>query len=178
MTQAPTSGLARAFAAWDRAAGWLDTLCGWVMGLALLGILAMLLLQVLVRYVLPIPLPWAEEVAVYLSGYIAMIGAAVCLRRGNHLTVDLFTEFLGSKTRALHGVFVYLVVAFFALFLLKYGLAFVALGAGQTSPSSYLPVSAGRYAMPVGGALLLVQAITMAGRSAIMFTEARRTWPR
>lgn len=151
--------------AWDAAMGWLDTLCRWAIGAALLGVLAMLLLQVLVRYVLPFPLPWVEEVAVYMSGYVAMIGAAVCLRQGYHLQVDLFSARLSPGARAAHALIVNLFVAFFALFLLRYGIKFVELGAGQTSPSSYFPVSAGRLAMPVGGALLFLQAVTLAGRA-------------
>ncbi|MDD7972754.1 TRAP transporter small permease [Roseinatronobacter alkalisoli] len=149
----------------DRGAGAIDWLSRIAMGAALLGVLTMLLLQVAVRYVVNFPLPWVEELAVYLSGYIAMIGTAVCLRMGFHLQVDLLRDRLGGRVRILHFLLVNLVVAGFGYFLLKYGIRFVELGAGQTSPSSYFPVALGRLAMPVGGGLLIIQSIVLALRA-------------
>lgn len=149
----------------DRAAGAIDWLSRVAMGAALLGVLAMLLLQVAIRYVVNFPLPWVEELAVYLSGYIAMIGTAVCLRMGFHLQVDLLRDRLGGRVRVVHFLLVNLIVAAFGLFLLRYGIRFVELGAGQSSPSSYFPVAFGRLAMPVGGALLIIQSLVLALRA-------------
>jgi len=157
--------LGRAFDLFDRAAGWVDDLSRIAMGAALLGVLAMLLLQVGVRYVLPFPLPWVEELAIYLSGYIAMIGTSVCLRMGYHLQVDLLRDRLGPRGVLVHAAIVNLVVAGFGYFVLKYGIRFVELGAGQTSPSSYFPVALGRMSMPIGGALLILQSVVLALRA-------------
>lgn len=63
------------------------------------------------------------------------------------------------------------VVAFFALYLIKYGLKFVELGRGQVSPSSYLYVSHARLAVPIGGVLLFLQSVTMMGRAILEFLE-------
>lgn len=149
----------------DKAAAAIDWLSRAAMGLALLGVLAMLLLQIAVRYVVNFPLPWVEELAVYLSGYIALIGTAVCLRMGFHLQVDLLRDRLGGRVRIVHFLLVNLVVAAFGLFLLKYGIRFVELGAGQTSPSSYFPVAMARLSMPIGGALLMIQSLVLALRA-------------
>lgn len=157
--------LRRAVDAIDRVAGAIDWLSRLAMGAALLGVLAMLLLQVAVRYVVNFPLPWVEELAVYLSGYVALIGTAVCLRMGFHLQVDLLRDRLGGRVRTVHFLLVNLVVAGFGYFLLKYGIKFVELGAGQTSPSSYFPVAVGRMAMPIGGGLLLIQSLVLALRA-------------
>ncbi|MBE0414634.1 TRAP transporter small permease [Yoonia sp.] len=164
MTTQPPA-LRRAIDAMDRIAQGIDTLARIAMGAALLGVLAMLLLQVAVRYVVNFPLPWVEELAVYLSGYIAMIGTAVCLRMGFHLKVDLLSDRLFGRVRIFHVLLVNLVVAGFGYFLLKYGIHFVDLGAGQTSPSSYFPVALGRLAMPVGGGLLIIQSLVLALRA-------------
>lgn len=149
----------------DRAAGALDWVARAAMGGALLGVLTMLLLQVAVRYVVNFPLPWVEELAVYLSGYIALIGTSVCLRMGFHLQVDLLRDRLSGRVLLLHLLVINLIVAGFGYFLLKYGIRFVELGAGQTSPSSYFPVAFGRLSMPVGGALLIIQALVLALRA-------------
>ena len=162
---------ARLFAPWDRLTGIVDSISRWFMGLALFGILCMLLLQILIRYVLPYPAPWVEEVAVYLSGYVALVGMSVCLRANYHLEVDLLVQLLPRRLRKLHKVLLMGIVAFFSLYLIKYGYKFVELGWGQLSPSSYLFVSHARLAVPIGGVLLLMQSITMMGRAALDFVE-------
>lgn len=159
------SSLSRIVHAADRAAGAIDWLSRLAMGGALLGVLVMLLLQIMVRYVVDFPLPWVEELAVYLSGYIALIGTAVCLRLGYHLQVDLLRDKLSPRAVLVHAVMVNLVVAGFGYFLLKYGIRFVELGLGQTSPSSYFPVALGRLSMPIGGALLMLQSTVLAMRA-------------
>lgn len=166
--------LRRAFLAVDRFAGWIDTVGKVVIGATMLGAFFMLLFQVLVRYVLPFPVPWVEEAATYLSAYMALIGASVCLRAGYHLQVDLLRDRLPAGGQHLLIVFQNLLVVGFGLFLLRYGIDFVALGWGQTSPSTYFMVSHARLAMPIGGVLLMLQAAVMAGRSICAFADHRR----
>jgi len=179
MTQQETRQgmLRRAFGQFDRAMGWLDILCRAFIGLALAGAFLLLVFQVLVRYVLPFPVPWIEEAAIYLCGYIAMVGAAVCLRQGFHLQVDLLQEALKPTARHALIIFQNLVVIFFGLFLVKYGWAFAMLGWGQTSPSSYFLVSYARMAMPIGGVLLILQAVVMTGREICALADHRRGSP-
>lgn len=166
-----TGSFATLFGYWDRFTGIIDVISRWFMGAALLGILCMLLLQILIRYVLPFPAPWVEEVAVYLSGYVALVGMSVCLRANYHLEVDLLVQLLPPRVRKLHRVFLMAIVAFFALYLIKYGMKFVELGQGQVSPSSYLYVSHARLAVPIGGMLLLLQSLTMTGRALLDFLQ-------
>lgn len=155
----------RIFPIWDRVTGWIDSVARVFMAAALLGILVMLLVQVAIRYILPVPLPWAEEAAVYLSGCVAMLGTGVCLRANYHLQVDILRDRLGKRARLIHTILMNLIVAGFALFLIKYGYAYAQFGAGQSSQSGFFMVTHARMVMPVGGAVLFVQALTMAGRS-------------
>ena len=161
------TGLISAIGLWDRVTGYIDTAARWFMGLALFGILMMLLLQIMIRYVLPFPAPWVEEMAVYLSGSVALVGMSVCLRANYHLEVDLLVGKLPKRARKIHRIFLMAIVALFALYLIKYGMKFVELGRGQVSPSSYLYVSHARLSVPIGGGLLLLQAITMMGRAVL-----------
>lgn len=161
----PKGIYSRIFAVWDRVTGWIDSVARAFMAAALLGILVMLLLQVTIRYILPVPIPWAEEAAVYLSGYVAMLGTGVCLRANYHLQVDILRDLLGKRMRLIHTILMNLIVAGFALFLIKYGYAFAQFGAGQTSQSDFFMVSHARMAMPIGGVVLFIQALTMAGRA-------------
>lgn len=169
----PRSLLHRTFLGYDRVMGVVDRAAQWIIGLALGGVFVLLVTQVLVRYVLPFPLPWVEEAAVYLSGYVALIGASICLRAGFHIQVDLLRDRLGPQMQYALAIFQQLLLIGFALFLLRYGIKFVELGWGQTSPSSYFLVSYARMAMPVGGLLLLLQSIAMIGRAVIGLLEER-----
>lgn len=173
-TEPLVSAFRRGFAGFDTIAGWIDRLARISIGAALLFAFGLLLFQVLVRYILPFPVPWLEEAATYLSGYMAMIGASVCLRAGYHLQVDLLRDALPVAAQHLLIVFQNLLVFAFGLFLLRYGSDFVALGAGQTSPSTFFMVSHPRMAMPIGGALLMLQSTVMAGRSLLAFIDHRK----
>lgn len=166
--------LRQSFLLIDRAAGWVDGVAKVIIGTALLLAFGLLLFQVLVRYVLPFPVPWLEEAATYLSGYMAMLGVSVCLRAGFHLQVDLLRDALPVVGQHLLMILQNLLVFGFGLFLLRYGIAFVELGHGQTSPSTFFYVSHARLAMPVGGALLMLQALVLVGRSAIALADHRR----
>lgn len=177
MTDQDHGALRRIFIAYDRAMGWLDILCRWLIGIALAGVFLLLVFQVLVRYVLPFPVPWIEEAAVYLSAYIAMIGAAVCLRQGFHLQVNLLQDALPPRGQFILIFVQNMIVVFFGLFLVRYGYAFVMFGWGQTSPSSYFMVSYARMAMPIGGALIILQALAMGGRALCGLADDRRNPP-
>ena len=104
---------------------------------ALLFAFGLLLFQVLVRYILPFPVAWLEEAATYLSRYMAMIGTSVCLRAGYHLQVDLLRDALPAAARHLLMFIQNVLVFSFCVFLVRYGIAFVELGAGQTGPSTF-----------------------------------------
>lgn len=175
MTEETHAGpLRRGFLLFDRAAGWVDLVAKIIIGAALLMAFGLLLFQVLVRYVLPFPVPWLEEAATYLSGYMAMLGVSVCLRAGFHLQVDLLRDALPVPGQHILMICQNILVFGFGLFLLRYGIAFVELGRGQTSPSTFFFVSHARLAMPVGGALLMLQALVLVGRSVIALIDHRR----
>ena len=173
-TEPSNSSLRRGFAGFDAIAGWIDGAARVVIGAALLFAFGLLLFQVLVRYILPFPVAWLEEAATYLSGYMAMVGASVCLRAGYHLQVDLLRDALPPAAQHFLIFFQNVLVFSFGLFLLRYGIAFVALGEGQTSPSTFFMVSHARMAMPIGGALLMLQSMVMAGRSLLAFIDHRK----
>lgn len=126
---------------------------------------------------LPFPVPWVEEAATYLSAYIAMIGTSVCLRAGYHLQVDLLRDRLPRGGQHLLIVVQNLLVLGVAVFLLRYGIRFMELGAGQTRPSTYFMVSHARLAMPIGGALLMIQAAVIGGRAVCAFIDHKRGVP-
>ena len=87
---AAAAPLARLTAALDRYVCWV------CVGL-LAAIFVTMVLQVTCRYVLGSPLVWSEELARYLYVWVCFLGAPVALRRGNHIAITLFVDWLPSR---------------------------------------------------------------------------------
>jgi len=105
----PSAALQRLTAALDRCACWV------CIGL-LAAIFVVMVLQVSCRYVLGSPLVWSEELARYLYIWVCFLGAPIALRRGNHIAITLFVDWLPA--RLTRGIAVFWHVAAF-LFLVE-----------------------------------------------------------
>jgi TRAP-type C4-dicarboxylate transport system permease small subunit len=60
---------------------------------------AVVILQVLCRYVLKSPLVWTEEVARYLMLWMAFTGASCIIKKWDNIYVDFFINMLNKKPR-------------------------------------------------------------------------------
>ena len=65
---------------------WLEEQVTWISFLIMLGLL---LIQVLLRYVLNMPLAWAEEIVRFVYIGVSFTGAAVAVRRTEHITINI-----------------------------------------------------------------------------------------
>src|SRR3546814_12691276 len=57
------------------------------------------------RYVLDTPLIWSDELASLLFLWLAMLGAAVAFRRGEHMRMTAFVNRASPSTQAFLNVF-------------------------------------------------------------------------
>ena len=79
------------------------------------GMALCVFLQFFTRYALNNSLAWTEEIAANLLVVIVFIGAAMCVRLGRHIAVDLLYRFLGRRTGRVLQVIVDLIsIGFFA----------------------------------------------------------------
>lgn len=90
------SAFLRALEALVRLGGMLSTLL-------ILFVFAMVCYAVANRYVLGLPVQWADELIGYILVAIVMLGAAEALRRDNHISIDLLSSKLGRKGQLLLG---------------------------------------------------------------------------
>lgn len=160
------SGISALCRGYDRASGHLDAVVRIALRLFMAGILAMLVLQVVVRYILPFPLPWVEELAVYLAAHLAMWGSSTCLRRSYHLQVRIMWDYLPLRPGRVLAIVLGLVLIAYCGILVWYGFRFAALGGHQMSPSGFIQVYWARLAMPTGGLLIALQALAQVVREA------------
>jgi len=65
--------------------------------LAFIVMSSMVILQVFVRYVLNISIPWTEELARYLLLSITFVGGALAIRDKQHINISIFIEKVPKK---------------------------------------------------------------------------------
>lgn len=79
----------------------LDRIVETVATAAFIVMFAAALLQVLVRYVLHVPVPWTEELARVLFTLAMLLGIALAIRKGEHIRVEALAERLPRRGRLL-----------------------------------------------------------------------------
>ncbi len=135
------------------------------MALAALSVLVSLVLvcySVAMRYFFARPEPWVDEAVGYVLVASVSFAIAEALRKGEHISVDILTERLGSRGQRFVQVLGLLAVTLTAIILVSEGWEMVAFSrmAGIRS-IGYLaiPIWTAQALVPAGGALLLLAAL-------------------
>jgi C4-dicarboxylate transporter DctQ subunit len=115
--------------------------------------------QVVARYVFNNSLSWSEELALILLTWMVFIAAGVAVQQKLHIGVDLLTSRLGERWQRILGIFSDLLVGVFVIFLIYYGAQITANAMVQTTPAMGLPMGYVYAAVPVGGAVMLVNLV-------------------
>lgn len=106
------------------------------------------------RYVLGDPLLWTEEAARYLMIWIALIGASVCIRHGEHVRVEMLVRLLPSALRKAVDVIVAALILVFLGVLVWIGGGMALEATRQTSPALGIPMAVPLAVIPLSGALM------------------------
>ncbi len=152
------SGLARSAREWSLRVNWLvERVC-----VALLVILVLdVWLGVLVRYVIPLPLTFTEELARYLMIWMALLAVSSGIAYREHIGVEfVFSRFPAPVRRWLAVAFDAIGFAFFfALF--WYGLAFAEKGFSRLTMIYAIPKGYAFAGVPLAAAMACVQLALM-----------------
>ena len=116
----------------------------------------LLFVNVVLRYLFREPLPWAEEVSIYLIVWIVFIGGSVAVRTRGHIAIDLLPLMLSPVNRRRLAIAVGVVMLlFFAVFFYYSGAHTLRIRAGgQVMPVLQAPMWLTYLAMPVGSFLM------------------------
>jgi TRAP-type C4-dicarboxylate transport system permease small subunit len=137
----------------------LEKLLDTVLGLMLMVVALVLFYQVFGRYVIGRAPGWTEEVARMLVAWMAMLGAAACLRGGGHIAVGALVNAMPSGVRTvLLGVRDLAILATAGV-LGWAGARFATLNGSQDSAALEIPMSIPYSAMSVGAVLLALMLI-------------------
>ena len=135
------------------------TVNNWAVIADLLAITVIVIMQVFFRYVLQNPLRWTEEAARYLLIWLVMLGSGVAMRNHSHLQVDILTASLPEGPSKVLETIVTILTFVFLGIVAVFGAQLTVNNMRQLSPALKLPMGIVYAALPVGGALTLLECI-------------------
>lgn len=121
----------------------------------------LLFVNVVMRYVLLMPIYWAEELVRYLMVWMIFIGASQVTSWGGHVAVDILPRFLSKRGNIILAFAVNMACIVFCILLAYYSLEQMlrVKNAHQVSPAMELPMWLAYAAIPAGTLLMLIRYI-------------------
>ncbi len=113
---------------------------------------------VICRYVLDAPLVWSDELAEILFLWLAMLGAVIALRRGEHMRMTALVSRLPARWQKFLSALVAMAVAAFVALLLPPAIAYMDSADMITSPTLGIPDSWRVAGLVVALSLLVIAA--------------------
>ena len=120
----------------------------------LAAMMAIVLANVVFRYVLHSPLVWGDEAASLSFIWMAMLGAAIAVDRHEHLRLTIALPLFPPRMQAVLDVFGRVAVAVLLLRLLPEAVSYAYEESFVTSPALGLPMSVRAAALPAGIGLM------------------------
>jgi TRAP-type C4-dicarboxylate transport system permease small subunit len=139
----------------------------------LAAIFVILILQIAFRYVLNAPLVWTEELARYLYIWACYLGAAVALRRGNHIVITLVHERLPPRLGGLVTLGTQALALIFLGAVTVLGVQLMVRTHTIEAITLPIPWSAIYAAAPAGATIMFLQALEELGRALAEIRGAR-----
>jgi len=136
----------------ERVERWAFHFEGIILFLALLGLVVLLALQVLFRFVLQLPLAFTEEASRLLFSWLIFVGAARALFVSQHFMVDIVYRHVPASLAAIFGYLADAASVLLAIVLIYAGIRIMS--SGQTLPVLGISMGYQYMALPVGMVLM------------------------
>ncbi|KYH33110.1 TRAP transporter small permease [Neomoorella mulderi] len=134
----------------------------WVENIIAMGFAAFVIIvfaQVIFRYVLNNSLTWAEEFARYVFIWIVFLAGAIAVKRGSHMELDLFVNFLPRLPRFIVHCFSLVVVMAFSAFITYEGWLLAQKTWNTPSPAMQIPMGLVYLCLPIGGVVIIIYSL-------------------
>ena len=145
----------------------------WLSATGLVLMTAFVALQVFGRFVLNDTPTWTSNGSVLIMAWFILLGAAVGLREGNHLSFDVLLLFLGPRAKSCLHTISDIVVLAFATGMIVYGLQLAIATWPTTIPNIGISGGFTFIALIWGGCLMAVFALERIVRRAAGLRTAR-----
>ena len=139
---------------------WLNRLCEILLIVILSAMAVVVFMQVLFRYVLHLPLFWTEEFARYCLVWASLLGAAIALKRQEHIAVTYFLEHFPKRFTGPMTLVARIAVALILSIMTWGGIKLVWVTSAQISPALRIPMAIPYLALPIGSAVMLFHMIS------------------
>jgi len=122
---------------------------------------AVIFLQVIMRYVFDSSLSWSEELARYCFIWLVYVGISYGVKKQRHIKVDAILLLFKDRGKLVFSIISNILFLFFCLFVIKYGtdIAVKLLDWGQKSPANQIPMGLVYLAAPIGMGLTAIRII-------------------
>ena len=140
----------------------INTQVGRAASLLILVLTAVLMYEVLSRYLFDAPTKWSNEISQYLLTGVVMLGGGYCLAGREHVRVDVFYRKYGPKARCAIEILTFLIVMTFVIAIVWKGgeLCYDALLQDKRSMTILeLPLFPSMVLVPIGAFLLGLQSL-------------------
>ena len=163
----------RLLAAFEALTGAVKTVARWAMLAMAVTIFGIVLFTVFSRYGFGTVLSWSEEVPRYLLVWIAMLGGALAVERGDHIGFELIAAAMPRGLRGLTRGLVRLGIAAFGGVMVVYGIQLVDLFGGDWMESIPFTNAWFYVSVPIAGGLILLFVVGAEARRLRLRLEAR-----
>lgn len=126
--------------------------------------------NVIARYVFSSGLSWADEVSRFSMLWVTFLGAAVLIRLGEHITVDVFMMRAPQRLRTASYVLSQLLSSYIAYILITQGIGQIGKQWTQLSPALQWNMGAVYIVLPFAGLYMLLYSL---GNLAMLLTGRR-----
>lgn len=120
---------------------------------------ALVFLQVVMRYVFRNSLSWSEELARYIFLWQIWLGASYAAKEGRHLRIEIIKDFLGPRGKIIFEGLATMIWFGFCLFLAlkSFELTKMLLVRHQLSPAMRIPIGYAYASVPVGCTMMALR---------------------
>lgn len=139
----------------ERISNTVEFVCEVVSSFFMLTITVLLIAQVTLRFGFSTGLPWAEEVAKYMTIWSVMLGAPIMIKRGNLIRVDFLDNLWNPKLAKLRDFAFHIFICFILAILIYQGWALAEHGRRSMALSIPITLFWAYLAVPVGASLML-----------------------
>ena len=137
-----------------------DNLEEYILVYSMMFSVALVFVQVIMRYVFSNSLSWSEELARYLFLWQIWLGASYAVKEHRHLRIEIIQDLIKTrKGKICFELFVMVLWLGFSLFMVYEGstLTKILVMRGQVSPAMRIPMAYAYASVPVGCALMSVR---------------------
>lgn len=150
-----------------------NVLVKWQLVLMMMTIAGLTFYQVIMRYVFNSASSWSEELIRFVFVWCSFIAAAVGVREGIHIGINIFVNLLPQKLIPLTEILVNLALLIFAGYMVYYGWQTTSMADRQPSPALGIPMSWVYMSIPVMGAMMIFYCCLEIGDSCKRFIALR-----